>query len=139
MNNIDQKVTSFTDDYGDLFEKTELIADDDTSLGCAWRKYDSNGNLIFEKYSSYVVKTHLYENNKLVATYDPSKQGCITAIRIYNEDNAKSMAELAFAFGGTTTIDWCNIRHREVYDIGINGYTFIFDERPRMSFNKLVR
>ena len=139
MKDLKSNTISFTDEYSDRFEKTELMADDDICLGTAWRRYDTNGNIIYEKYSSYVVKTHLYENNQHVTTYDPSKQGCITAIRIYNDDSNNSMAELAFAFGGTTTIDWCNTRHRDVYAIGINGYTFIFDERPRVSFDKLVK
>ena len=138
MNDIKRNVISFTDEYDNRFEKTELMTDDDTCLGIAWKRYDSDGNLIYEKYSSHVVKTHLYENAKYVTTYDPSKQGAIVAIRIY-EDGPNSMAELAFAFGGTTIIDWCNIRHREVYSIGIDGYTFIFDQRPKMSFDKLVK
>lgn len=139
MIDIKQNVVGFTDEYGNRIEKTELMTDDGTCLGVVWKTYDTDGNLIYEKYSSHAVKTHLYEDNQYVTTYDPSKQGCITAIRIYNDDNNNSMAELTFAFGGTTRIDWCNIRHREVYSIGINGYTFIFDERPRMSFDKLAK
>lgn len=136
---MEKKTITLTDLDGITIERTEIIATMGECLGTAIKKYDENGNLIYERYSSYVVKTHLYENGKHIATYDPSKQGSITAIRIFYDDARNSMAELVFAFGGTEIIEWTNVRQREVYEIGINGYTFVFDERPNMVFNKLVR
>jgi len=71
--------------------------------------------------------------------YDPTKDGVITAIRIYYGKNRTSMADLAFCFGGKVTIEWTNIAHRETYQKGINGYTFIFDEREKNNFDSFVK
>lgn len=136
---MDKKITTLTDLDNIIIEKTEIIGPMGESLGVAIKKYDANENLIYERYSSYVVRTHLYDNGKHIATYDPSKQGAITAIRIFYDDARNSMAELAFAFGGTETIEWTRIDHRNAYEIGINGYTLIFDERTNMSFDRIVR
>lgn len=60
--------------------------------------------------------------------YDPNDKGMITAIRIYNE-GTEVCADLAFAYGGSTTIVWTDYEEREKYSFGINGYTVIYDER----------
>ena len=72
--------------------------------------------------------------------YNPRKDGVITAIRIYN-DKGKifPMAELAFAFGGKATIEWTNPEQRKSYKDGINGYTFIFDERNKGDFEQYIK
>ena len=62
-------------------------------------------------------------------TYTPEANGVVTAIRIFNKDGYKPMAELTFAFGGSTIIEWDNVEQREPYLKGINAYTYIFDER----------
>ena len=62
--------------------------------------------------------------------YDPGKHGAVIAIRIfYDKLKPCSMAELAFAFGGTCIIDWTNIILRERFKKGITGYTLMYDTR----------
>lgn len=74
-------------------------------------------------------------------TYYPPRDGAVVAIRIfYAEDMHSPMATLAFAFGGTTTIEWDNINQRKKYEAGINGYTAIFDDRFKdTTFQDFVR
>lgn len=38
------------------------------------------------------------------------------------------MAELAFAFGGTTIIEWTRPDIRNRFSAGITGYTLMFDD-----------
>lgn len=71
--------------------------------------------------------------------YDPTKHGAVVAIRIFFREDRNPMAEMAFAFGGTAIIDWVNPNQRNVYAAGINGYTLIYDERPKAEFSELVR
>lgn len=71
--------------------------------------------------------------------YEPSKDGAITAIRIYYMNDRTPMADLAFAFGGMATIEWTNVVQRESYKSGINGYTYVFDEREKSNFNSFVK
>lgn len=71
--------------------------------------------------------------------YDPPKDGAITAIRIYFMHDRIPMADLAFAFGGMATIEWTNVVQRENYKSGINGYTYVFDEREKPDFNSFVK
>ena len=57
----------------------------------------------------------------------------IYAVRLFEGEYCKQMAELAFGDGGrpngkTVTIEWTNITEREKYCI--NGYTHVWDERP---------
>ena len=69
----------------------------------------------------------------------------VYAIRIFNENDYKPMAELAFGDGGrpngeTITIEWDDINEREKYVI--NAYTFIWDERDvvkEKTFDKYVK
>lgn len=70
--------------------------------------------------------------------YNPMIHGVVTAIHIYLEDGYKPMAELAFAFGGTETIHWDDIKEREAYMEGINAYTIMCDDRAKFSFEKYV-
>ena len=72
-------------------------------------------------------------------SYDPTKNGAVTAIRIFYGEDRTPMAELAFAFGGTATIEWTNVEMRKKYIEGINGYTFFFDERDKASFLSFVK
>lgn len=77
------------------------------------------------------------ENRK----YDPRKDGDVVAIRIFNnpENPYSPNAELAFAFGGSEVIEWTNPSQRAQYIAGINGYTFIFDERERREFKDFIK
>lgn len=74
-----------------------------------------------------------------ITDYTPDKYGIVKAIRIFLADGYKPYATFAFAFGGTVTIDWANIKEREKYMPGINAYTFIIDERMKNKFEDYVR
>jgi len=71
--------------------------------------------------------------------YEPTKHGAVTAIKIYYKEDRTPMADLAFCFGGKTTIEWTNVEQRNAYKKGINGYTFIFDERVKNDFDSFVK
>lgn len=73
------------------------------------------------------------------AFYNSTINGAVNAIRIFYGENQTPMAELAFAFGGTATIEWTNVEMRKKYIEGINGYTFFFDERDKASFLSFVK
>ena len=64
--------------------------------------------------------------------YNPTEHGVITAIKIFEGDDGHTpMATLAFAFGGTATIEWANVEQREAYASGINAYTLMYDMREK--------
>lgn len=73
--------------------------------------------------------------------YDPKKDGAVVAIRIFEDTNNpwSPKAEIAFAFGGTAMIEWTCPDEREPFLAGINGYTFIFDERKKHEFKDFVK
>lgn len=72
--------------------------------------------------------------------YEPTYDGAVIAIRIYYRQNrAVPMADLIFAYGGMETIEWTNVEQRNEYMKGINGYTFIFDERSSRRFEDFLR
>ena len=71
--------------------------------------------------------------------YSPEKDGVVTAIRIFFQNDRRPMAELAFAYGGTVTIDWSCSAERKQFESGINGYTLIYDERPKADFSTWVK
>lgn len=74
--------------------------------------------------------------------YNPTEHGAVNAIKIFTADNGHTpMATLAFAFGGTATIEWANVKQREVYAAGINAYTLMYDERREkpLSFRDNVK
>lgn len=62
--------------------------------------------------------------------YDINRYGAVNAIRIYEEeDNFFPKADLKFVSGDIITICWTSPSERDEYLPGINGYTYIFDER----------
>ena len=62
--------------------------------------------------------------------YNPLIHGAVTAIRLFHDESGyEVLAELAFAFGGTTIIEWTRPNLRDLFSAGITGYTLIFDER----------
>lgn len=75
--------------------------------------------------------------------YNPINHGIVIAIRIFTDENGiNPMAELAFAFGGTTIIAWNEPAQRKLFKDGINGYTLFFDERcnpTTMCFTNCIR
>lgn len=71
--------------------------------------------------------------------YTPEKYGAVVAIRIFFENDRQPMAELAFAFGGTAIINWICPSERKKFESGINGYTLVYDERPKADFSNWVK
>lgn len=70
--------------------------------------------------------------------YNPIIHGAVTAIRLfYDKTGYNTLAELAFAFGGTTIIEWNRPDFRNLFSAGINGYTLMFDERITDSDHQL--
>ena len=66
--------------------------------------------------------------------YNPTANGNIVAIRIYLKDGHIPMADLAFANKDMVTIEWTSAVERKFYAPYINGYTLIYDTRPKVSF-----
>ena len=64
--------------------------------------------------------------------------GCIfvIAIRIYLDDLCTPMADLRLMDGTVTTICWTDVKSRQKFEAGINGYTLVYDERPKISWEK---
>lgn len=62
----------------------------------------------------------------------------VIAIRIYlgGYTNTVPMADLKMVDGVTETIEWTNIKQRKQFERGINGYTLIYDERPKREWNE---
>lgn len=115
---------------------------DGTLLEECFIERDEFGNIVSRINPSVSYYRAYFEYNNKIFEYDPHKQGAITAIRIFeDEKEIAPMAELAFAFGGTAIIHYNNPRERYVYEIGINAYTVIFDERTKdyNSFNNFVK
>jgi hypothetical protein len=46
------------------------------------------------------------------------------------------MADLRMADGVVETICWTDIKARKQFEPGINGYTLIYDERPKRSWEE---
>lgn len=74
-----------------------------------------------------------------ITDYTPEKYGIVEAIRIFYGKACWPYATLAFAFGGTVTIDWANVEERNKYMPGINAYTLIIDDRAKKNFEDYVR
>lgn len=79
-----------------------------------------------------------YIRNDIIKKYSPDNYGCIIAIRIYLVHGHIPMADLVFPDGRYTTIEWTNVSHRDKYKSGINGYTLIYDERPKKDFKEWI-
>lgn len=77
-------------------------------------------------------------SNETRGSYNPLRDGAVLAIRIYfAEGSCNPMADLVLAYDHKkVTIDWVNVEQREMYEAGINGYTLIYDERPKRSFDE---
>lgn len=142
MMSIESEVTKIPMPDGDTLEYVKFTNPiNGHSLGKVWRRLSSNGLLIAEDYSTSAHKRHLYRNGQLEFTYDPSKHGCINAIRIYMDARGHSFAQLAFANMDVEpiTIDWTSCE-KDVFAIGISGYTKIFDERfPNRTFESFLK
>lgn len=65
----------------------------------------------------------------------------VLAVRIYlgGYTGTVPMADLYIADGVFETIEWTNKRERKAFEAGINGYTLIYDERPKRSWEEWIR
>ena len=153
MMSIESEVTKIPMPDGDMLEYVKFTNPiNGHSLGEVWRRLSNNGLLMAEDYSTSAKKRHLYRNGQLEFTYDPSKHGCINAIRIYTDGcinairiytdaRGHSFAQLAFANMDVEPIiiDWTSCE-KDVFAIGISGYTKIFDERfPNRTFESFLK
>lgn len=59
----------------------------------------------------------------------------VKAVRIYYSGYA-TLADLLTNDGVTETIDWCDKRQRESFLPMMNGYTMIYDERPKKDWSE---
>lgn len=63
----------------------------------------------------------------------------VLAIRIYYDPIYMTpMADLRMNDGVIEHICWVNIKERKQFDPGINGYTLIYDERPKCQWNEWI-
>ena len=60
----------------------------------------------------------------------------VLAIRIYYGLNNTPMADLKMADGVVETIQWTDVKQRKQFESGINGYTLIYDERPKREWSE---
>ena len=60
----------------------------------------------------------------------------VIAVRIYCDYvYCATMADLRMNDGVTETINWCDKRQRESFTQYMNGYTLIYDERPKKDWS----
>lgn len=64
----------------------------------------------------------------------------VVAIRIYygGHTGVVPMADLRMADGVVETIEWTNVKQRKEFESAINGYTLIYDERPKRTWDEWV-
>lgn len=62
----------------------------------------------------------------------------VLAIRIYLSSGGVPMADLYIEDGVVETIEWTNKRQRKEFESAINGYTLIYDERPKKSWAEWI-
>ena len=60
----------------------------------------------------------------------------VIAVRIYLDDYCTPMADLRLMDGTVKTICWTDVKSRQQYEVGINGYTLIYDERPKIPWKE---
>ncbi len=58
------------------------------------------------------------------------------AVRIYFDVNATPMADIRMNDGVVEHITWTDVRQRKQFQDAINGYTLIYDERPKRDWNE---
>lgn len=61
----------------------------------------------------------------------------VIAVRIYYGLNSTPMADLKMADGVIETIQWNDTKQRKQFEKYITGYTLFYDEREKVSFNKI--
>lgn len=61
----------------------------------------------------------------------------VLAIRIYFDGwDTTPMADLCMSDGVVETICWTDVRERREFEKYINGYTLVYDERPKRSWSR---
>lgn len=60
----------------------------------------------------------------------------VLAIRIYYGLNHTPMADLYMGDGVVETIQWTDVDQRKKFLKRINGYTLIYDERPKREWSE---
>ena len=60
----------------------------------------------------------------------------VIAIRIYFGVNYTPMADLRMSDGVVETIQWTNVKARNKFMPLINGYTLVYDERPKRDWKE---
>lgn len=112
--NLINIVKSFyrTNKYGQLISIDKYIGENETHIRCSYCSLNSNS---------------LKEIKEI---YNLSEMGEIIAIRIFLDENKNSKAELIFSIlKKTKIINWSDEDEKNVYMIGINSNTAIYDER----------
>lgn len=61
----------------------------------------------------------------------------VIAVRIYYGLNNTPMADLKMADGVVETIQWNDTKQRKQFEKYITGYTLFYDEREKVSFDKI--
>ena len=62
----------------------------------------------------------------------------VIAIRIYYDKYFTPMADLYMSDGVIETIQWTDVKLRKDFESKITGYTLIYDERDKVSWNDLI-
>lgn len=62
----------------------------------------------------------------------------VIAIRIYYKDGHIPMADLRMSDGVVETIEWTNVKQRKEFEKLITGYTLIYDEREKRSWEEWI-
>lgn len=61
----------------------------------------------------------------------------VLAIRIYFDGrDTTPMADLCMSDGVVETICWTDVRERREFEKYINGYTLVYDERPKRRWSE---
>lgn len=63
----------------------------------------------------------------------------VVAIRIYYKDGHIPMADLRMSDGVVETIEWTNVKQRKEFEKFITGYTLIYDEREKRSWEEWLQ
>lgn len=62
----------------------------------------------------------------------------VIALRIYYAFDRIPMADLLMSDGVIETIEWTNVKQRKQFAECINGYTLVYDERPKASWKEFT-
>lgn len=63
----------------------------------------------------------------------------VIALRIYYAFDRQPMADLLMSDGVIETIEWTNVKQRKQFAERINGYTLVYDERPKLPWEEAFK